>query len=241
MSDKYQYPCECGQVILVTVNDAGREIECDGCGARIELPGMREIRKLEPETSGQAVAENAKQGWTYEKGVWFSFGLGAAIVGALIAGICFYIGHYKFLDDRPNVRGDWVSTSEKMPAENYPVFAYAPEPLPDRLNYEYTIWEEKNGVWIFEDKSREPVPREYFVKWGDSYRTSIESSVENATMKDLWKFWYQTEPKEPLQEWQEPSYVVSGRFAFTYYCFSAVGLAVAVMGCVMVFYSVTMR
>lgn len=240
MSDQYQYTCQCGNKILVTVSDAGRNIPCDSCHAEIQLPGMRDIKRLPPQEES-IPGSKTKPSWTYEKGIWFSYGIGAICLGLVVGVICFYIAHFDLPDDRPNVRGDWIATSERVPTVDYPVWGFTPAPVDGRRPYEYTIWDKKNKLWIFEDAKKKSQPREYFSKWGDSYLASIETSVENASMKDLWKFWFETEPNEPLKEWEEPMYVGYGRFARAYYTFSGLGFAVALIGLVMAVYSVTKR
>ena len=85
------------------------------------------------------------------------------------------------------------------------------------------------------------LPREYFSKWGDSYLAAIETSVENSSIGDLWKFWYETEPKEPLKEWEEPIHAINWQFALTFYAFSGGGLVIALAGLFMIIHAVKKR
>lgn len=240
MSEEYKFPCDCGHHINVTISDAGKTIGCEVCGVQLQLPRLRDIKNLEP-VEKAADKKSAEKTWSYEKGVWYASGMGAIIIGLVIAVSCFYIGHYKFDDDRPEVRAEWILTSEKMPETKTPVFAFAPEPAPGRTAYEYTIWDPEKEVWVFQDPKKKPQPKEYFAKWGSSFQASIEASVYVADMKDLWKFWYETEPKEPLKEWQDPVHVLNRRFAVTFYSFAGLGGAIALLGMIMVVYSVMKR
>lgn len=228
MSDAYYLPCNCGYDNIVSVSDAGKSIACESCSQTIEVPGMRDIKKLKPAAEKSVKAPEKK--WTREKGIYFAFGMGAIVIGLAVFGACYYIGAYQFAAERPDVRGEWHETSVKTPPADYPVWGFAPEPEMGAPQYELSIYDPENEVWTFEQNRKNPVPKEYFAKWGDSYRASIESSVQRSTMKDLWKFWYETEPKEPLQEWQEPMYVINGRFAYTFYSFAAAGGVVALIG-----------
>ena len=238
MSVEYQFPCDCGFANRVTVSDAGKKITCTKCGSVIELPGMREIKKLEP-FEEKPSDEPKSSSWSYEKGIFFSFGMGAVCLGLVAAGICFYIGRFSFLPNtKPNVRGDWIQTGSQDPPVETPVWGFAPEPNTGQKAYELTMFDRKLQKWIFEDPDREPMPKEYFSKWGNSYRAGIESSVQRSRMQDLWKFWYETEPQEPLKEWEEPAYSINSRFAMTFYSFAGVGGVIALVGVSMVFYSV---
>ncbi|MEC9092058.1 MAG: hypothetical protein VX438_05075 [Planctomycetota bacterium] len=240
MSDQYEYPCQCGATILVTANDAGRNLVCDTCQQSIQIPGLREIKNLTPHTQ-TSTGKLKESTWNFEKGIWFFLG-GLAICLGLGVGIpCFLVGHYQFPYERPNVRGDWIATSERVPTVDYPVWAYAPNPLEGRRAYEYTIWDKSNQVWIFEDTKKQDQPREYFSKWGDSYLAAIETSVENSSIGDLWKFWYETEPKEPLKEWEEPIHAINWQFALTFYAFSGGGLVIALVGLFMIIHAVKKR
>ena len=236
MSDQYQYPCNCGQLISVSVNDAGKSVTCPSCDAVMEMPGMREIKKLKPAET--AVSAKPSKKWTREKGIYFSFGMGAIVIGLAIGSICYYIAVYKFPAERQDVRGEWNQTANATPPSDYPVWGFAPEPDTGQPEYELSIFDPDQQVWTFENDKKAPVPKDYFTKWGDSYKAGIESSVYRSNMQDLWKFWYEVEPKEPLKEWQEPDFVIYERFAFTFYSFASVGGAIALIGFGLVFVAV---
>lgn len=228
MSNKYLFPCECGHQNIVTPSDAGRTISCGSCQAELVLPGMRDIRGLEPAEAG-ADAPSTKA-WSYQKRVLYASGLGALLVGLTIAAIFFYIGYAKFDAQKPDIQGDWKLVSDQMPPANTPLWCYAPEPAPGQPQYEMAMWDPKQEMWTYENNRKPPVPLNYYSRWGDSIRTSIEGQVRQSSIKDLWKFWYETEPKMPLEEWQEPICVINGRFANTFYTFSAVGGVIALIG-----------
>lgn len=237
MSVEYQFPCECGHLNRISVSDAGNTISCKGCDAQLEIPGMREIKKLKP--FGEPTAEkDSKSAWTYEKGVWFSFGTAAFCLGLVVAGICLYVGYYNYPHERPKVRGDWYETATNDPPVDIPVWAYAPEPTKDGQSYEFTMFDYDKNMWIFESPDLEPVPPEYFTKWGDSYQTAIESTAYRSSLEDLWKFWHETEPQTPLKEWAEPAYSINARFAYTYYAFAGLGGLVTLIGLGMVIFAV---
>lgn len=230
MSDLYLFPCKCGIPFEVAVSDAGKMMTCPKCDFVNEMPGMRDLRKLELATNETAASGDSK-GWGRQNNILFSLGMGVGIVFLIAASIFYWIGATKFDAQRPNIHGDWVETSERYPPE-VPVWAFAPD-SGKKKSYQFTMFDPKEQVWIFQD-SEESRPKEYFTKWGPSSRTSIEASTRNADLKDLWKFWYETDPKQEIPEWLEPVYVINGRFVKTYYMFAAICGAISLIGFVMV-------
>ena len=230
MSDLYLFPCKCGTPYEVAVSDAGKMLPCPKCDFVNEMPGMRDLRKLELAID-KPTAEGASKGWSRQNNILFSLGMGMGILFLIGATIFFWIGATQFDAEVPNIHGDWIETSDRLPPE-VPVWAYAPEPG-KKKSYQFTMFDPKRKVWIFQGRD-EVQPKEYFTKWGPSTRTSAEASTQNADIKDLWKFWYETDPSQQIPEWLEPMYVINGRFVRTFYTFGAICGVLALIGFVMV-------
>lgn len=62
MSQKYLLDCECGRKLVVETSQAGESIVCP-CGARLEVPSMQAIRRLEPVRSDSSRGRTAEWGW----------------------------------------------------------------------------------------------------------------------------------------------------------------------------------
>ena len=199
---------------------------------------MREIRKLDPVVDSNDTPK-PKKNWTFEKGIYFSFGMGAVFVGLIVAGACIYIAYFNYPSLNPDIRGEWKETAKVDPPVGFTVWGYAPKPMTGGSNYEPVKFDHENQVWIFEaDPNQDPVPREYFSKWGSSFLARMESSVSRSNVDDLWEFWYEAEPSEPLPEWQVPIHVINNRFATTFYWFAAVGGVIAIVGFALVSFGV---
>ena len=232
MSDHYLFPCKCGTQFEVTVSDAGKWMTCPKCEFENELPGLRDLRQLDlvPE---EADVSGKRSSWGRQNNILFSLGMGIGMLFLIGAAIFFWIGFTKFDAEKPNIHGGWVETADRLPPE-VPVWAYAPEPgSTKKKNYQFTMYDPQKQVWIFQE-SEETRPIEYFTKWGPSSRTSAEASTRNADLKDLWKFWYETDPKQQIPEWLEPMYVINGRFVKTYYTFAGVCGAISLIGFILV-------
>lgn len=89
MPETYQLPCtNCSESIPVAIKMAGRTTNCQHCDSSVEVPPMREIRRLEPAVenntgSNQVNRQPAKRS---ESGSWlFSSGLLLAGIATLAA------------------------------------------------------------------------------------------------------------------------------------------------------------
>jgi len=78
--------CSCGKTLAIEAGQAGETIRCS-CGAELEVPSFREIRKLplavEPPTTKQS-RQPVK--WSLSRGLVFSIGLAIAVFGICMAG-----------------------------------------------------------------------------------------------------------------------------------------------------------
>jgi len=73
MSQKYALPCcDCGTVLAVEVRHAGSTMTCDKCGRSLDVPKLREIKRLEPV---QEITSTKQTAWTQLQGVLFALGL----------------------------------------------------------------------------------------------------------------------------------------------------------------------
>ena len=84
MITKYQLPCSCGRSIPVELNQAGRQVTCV-CGKSMEVPSMRELRKL-PTSEEPDARSSQRPSWNLTAGSFFAVGLLVAVVSALVAG-----------------------------------------------------------------------------------------------------------------------------------------------------------
>jgi hypothetical protein len=83
MASDYLLPCTCGRTHRVSSSQAGSAIACP-CGAKLEVPTMRELKKLEPAAAG---APSRQRTWGLPQGLLF---LGMVLVGlGVLAGSYF--------------------------------------------------------------------------------------------------------------------------------------------------------
>ncbi len=86
MTNEYLLPCDCGHSNRVGARQAGETIEC-ACGARLDVPTMREMRRLEPVVEGAA---RHKTAWGPRQGLAF-LGLLVAALGLAAGGYFYFI------------------------------------------------------------------------------------------------------------------------------------------------------
>lgn len=236
MSDLYLYPCACGEKMSVSISDAGTSVDCNACGKPSTLPGLRDIRKLDPaETTGPS-DRSSSAGWTYEKGVWFSLGAGIAFIALIAAAIFFQIAHFQVEDDRPVVQAEWQSLPDEFPQADTLVWGFLRNPDSDK-NYRLTKWDAEEEVWYFQDGTTEN--SDYFGRWGsiENIGVSLEADVQNMDLQTLWQFWAEEVEKAPLAEWEDPVHVINSRYSATFYTFSAVCGGFFLIGTMMVLFS----
>jgi DNA-directed RNA polymerase subunit RPC12/RpoP len=59
---KYRFPCpQCGNVAIVSEDQAGAESRCAECGAKASLPTLMQIRRLEPADARASHAADPRQ------------------------------------------------------------------------------------------------------------------------------------------------------------------------------------
>ena len=92
MSQKYLFPCQCGRKTVVGPSQAGQVVSCQ-CGARLELPTMLQIVRLEPAPPETALGPTA--GWGLHHRLAF-LGLVLMAIGLAMAG-----GVYGSMPDPP--------------------------------------------------------------------------------------------------------------------------------------------
>lgn len=89
MPETYQLPCpNCSETIPVVTKMAGQTISCQDCDNSVEVPPMREIRRLEPLVENDTDSSQIKQRSSKrsETGSWlFSSGLLLAGIATLAA------------------------------------------------------------------------------------------------------------------------------------------------------------
>jgi hypothetical protein len=78
--------CSCGKSIPIEVSQAGETIRCD-CGAELDVPSFREIRKL-PVAVESRTTKGSQQpsGWSLLRSLLFAIGLAASVFGLCAAG-----------------------------------------------------------------------------------------------------------------------------------------------------------
>lgn len=89
MSQKYALPCHCGNVITVEARHAGSTMPCEGCGASLDVPKLRQIRALEPIEEAPA---KKRAGWSQLQGSLFALGL---LMLAIAIGASLYTYSYR--------------------------------------------------------------------------------------------------------------------------------------------------
>ena len=100
MSDQYLLSCHCGRQIAIAPRQAGETIECC-CGAKLQVPTMREITALEPAPTESGSPLNGKDwGWRQQ----------VRLLGVLLVFASIVIGAVLFLN-RP------VSPFKVLPPE----------------------------------------------------------------------------------------------------------------------------
>jgi hypothetical protein len=83
MTSEYLLPCNCGRTHQVSARRAGESIECE-CGSKLDVPAMRELRRLEPVA---AVAARPKSVWGPRQGLMF---VGLLMLVASLAGCGYF-------------------------------------------------------------------------------------------------------------------------------------------------------
>jgi uncharacterized membrane protein YedE/YeeE len=79
---KYLLPCDhCGEKSVIDASQAGRQIICP-CGASLEVPSFRAVRKLEQYSEQQTAPRRA---WNPVRGTMFALGVILVLLGLLAA------------------------------------------------------------------------------------------------------------------------------------------------------------
>jgi len=84
MKAVYLLPCSCGKKIPVDAGQAGARISCE-CGQQLNVPTFRSLKNLE-QAAPVAVMNAAAAGssWSTTRGIFFSLGMLATVVAALV-------------------------------------------------------------------------------------------------------------------------------------------------------------
>ena len=88
MLNEYLLPCHCGETHRVSPRQSGETLACT-CGARLDVPTLRELKTLEP--APMATSAAAKPAWGPRQRLLFVGLLVAAV--SLIAG-----GYFRFVE-----------------------------------------------------------------------------------------------------------------------------------------------
>ena len=84
MSPRYLLPCKCGQSTPIEVGQAGQTIDCS-CGARLDVPTMREIRRLAQAEEGQTEQRRrGSTGWNPLQGGTFAIGILTLVIAIFV-------------------------------------------------------------------------------------------------------------------------------------------------------------
>jgi len=84
MPTRYLLPCSCGDQLTIEIGQAGQEVNCDGCGATIEVPTMRGVRELKPLPEKED--EKPRVEWTPLQGTLFATGILVTLIALSVAG-----------------------------------------------------------------------------------------------------------------------------------------------------------
>ncbi len=91
MTSEYLLPCACGRTTRIGARQAGETIECE-CGSKLDVPTMREMRRLEP--AGEA-AVRPKAAWGPRQGL--------AFIGLLLTALSLSAyGYFQFVITPPS-------------------------------------------------------------------------------------------------------------------------------------------
>lgn len=90
MTQKYALPCGCGNNVPVDVRQAGNQASCPQCAALLDVPRLRELKKLETLDSETAPKEPAA--WSGLPGGLFAFGL---LLLAIAGGSAYYTYNFR--------------------------------------------------------------------------------------------------------------------------------------------------
>jgi hypothetical protein len=96
MTSEYLLPCSCGRTNRVSVRQAGETVECAGCASKLDVPPMRELRRLEPVA---AEAARPKAAWGTRQGLFF-VGLLTLVLSLVVCGVFYFFvmpGPTKFM------------------------------------------------------------------------------------------------------------------------------------------------
>ena len=89
MSQKYALPCNCGGTVVVELRHAGGTERCVQCAATVDVPKLRDLKKLNPILDGGAT--RSQGGWSGVQGAFFAVGL---LTLAIATGSTYYTYQY---------------------------------------------------------------------------------------------------------------------------------------------------
>lgn len=90
MSQSFALPCPCGAAIAVEVRQAGDRAQCPKCQQFVEVPRLRELKRLEPLANSSTTVGQDATAWSGLPGALFAFGLLALAISAAAG----YYTHY---------------------------------------------------------------------------------------------------------------------------------------------------
>jgi hypothetical protein len=114
MATKYLLPCQCGATQPIDIAQAGQTVRCE-CGQSLDVPTMRDIRRLEPveiSEERKAVATD----WSRVQGSLFAVGLAVTVISLIIA-VFLWINRMQ-LDTTKPVIGDTAQINAAI--DNFP-------------------------------------------------------------------------------------------------------------------------
>lgn len=112
MSQRFQLPCpQCQAIVPIETRHAGSVVVCERCQADIEVPKLRELKRLEPIAASPDKAKSPRE-WGGLSGGLFVFGvlLLTLAIGASLY-IYFWQKRYQPLTEKPTVTAQEASFS----------------------------------------------------------------------------------------------------------------------------------
>ena len=120
MSQRFALPCSCGASVPVGIRQAGETVTCH-CGKALDVPKLRDLRRLDPLAESQPVRTRAS--WSVWQGSLFVVGLCALV---LSAGSAYYVWSYRQL----------YNTSKPDPSK----FSFSNDMMTITLSDSWDLW-----------------------------------------------------------------------------------------------------